>query len=74
MGFGPQRVRSLPDGIAQVLGEEMGQTRVHAEREEDDGKQLQLFRVGDLCPDCGQASFVNEEGCRKCYSCGYSEC
>jgi len=72
MGFGPQRVRSLPDGIAQVLGEEMGQTRVHAE--EDDGKQLQLFRVGDLCPDCGQASFVNEEGCRKCYSCGYSEC
>lgn len=74
MGFGPQRVRSLPDGIAQVLGEEMGQVRVHAEREEDDGKQLQLFRVGDLCPDCGQASFVNEEGCRKCYSCGYSEC
>jgi len=28
----------------------------------------------DLCPECGHASVVNEEGCRKCYSCGYSEC
>jgi ribonucleoside-diphosphate reductase alpha chain len=30
--------------------------------------------VGDLCPECGEASVINEEGCRKCYSCGYSEC
>lgn len=28
----------------------------------------------DLCPECGQASFVYEEGCKKCYSCGYSMC
>ena len=28
----------------------------------------------DLCPECGEASVVNEEGCRKCYSCGFSEC
>ena len=33
-----------------------------------------LFKIGDLCPECGEASVVNEEGCRKCYSCGYSEC
>jgi ribonucleoside-diphosphate reductase alpha chain len=71
MGFGLQRVRSLPDGIAQVLTEEIGQARVV---NEEDEKQLQLFRVGDLCPECGQASLVNEEGCRKCYSCGHSEC
>jgi len=32
------------------------------------------FKIGDLCPDCGQAAVVNEEGCRKCYACGYSEC
>jgi ribonucleoside-diphosphate reductase alpha chain len=31
-------------------------------------------KIGDLCPECGQASVVNEEGCRKCYSCGFSEC
>ena len=28
----------------------------------------------DLCPDCGVASFVHEEGCMTCHSCGYSEC
>lgn len=28
----------------------------------------------DLCPACGTASFVHEEGCAKCYSCGHSEC
>ena len=32
------------------------------------------FKIGDLCPECGQAAVVNEEGCRKCYACGYSEC
>ncbi len=28
----------------------------------------------DICPKCGAASFVYEEGCKKCYSCGHSEC
>ncbi len=28
----------------------------------------------DICPDCGAASLAYEEGCKKCYSCGYSEC
>lgn len=28
----------------------------------------------DICPECGAASFVSEEGCSKCYSCGYSKC
>src|SRR3990172_1917844 len=27
----------------------------------------------DICPRCGIASFVFEEGCKKCYSCGHSE-
>ncbi len=73
MGFGLQRVRSLPDGGAQVLAEDLGQPRVE-QKDGSEAKQLQLFKVGDLCPECGQASFVNEEGCRKCYSCGHSEC
>lgn len=34
---------------------------------------LQTTNV-DLCPDCGSASFVTEEGCKKCHSCGYSMC
>ncbi|HWY80160.1 MAG TPA: adenosylcobalamin-dependent ribonucleoside-diphosphate reductase [Candidatus Sulfotelmatobacter sp.] len=28
----------------------------------------------DICPECGSGSFAYEEGCKKCYSCGYSEC
>jgi ribonucleoside-diphosphate reductase alpha chain len=33
-----------------------------------------MAKIGDLCPECGEAAVVNEEGCRKCYACGYSEC
>jgi len=32
------------------------------------------LKIGDLCPECGEAAVVNEEGCRKCYACGFSEC
>lgn len=28
----------------------------------------------DICPSCGEGSLVFEESCKKCYSCGYSEC
>ena len=33
-----------------------------------------LRRVGDLCSECGQATLVYEEGCKKCLSCGFNEC
>ncbi|MFH1186602.1 MAG: adenosylcobalamin-dependent ribonucleoside-diphosphate reductase [Candidatus Levyibacteriota bacterium] len=36
-----------------------------------DGLSTGLF---DICPECGSGSLAYEEGCRKCYSCGYSEC
>jgi ribonucleoside-diphosphate reductase alpha chain len=96
LGFGPKRVRSLPDGVAQVLAEYLEKENAAGEDAEngssglahDNGHNLRsesamsadlpfdqpLFKVGDLCPECGQASVVNEEGCRKCYACGYSEC
>ncbi|MFM8319516.1 MAG: ribonucleotide reductase N-terminal alpha domain-containing protein [Chloroflexota bacterium] len=115
LGFGPNRVRSLPDGVSQALAEylettaeEHGEAQSRSsdlpEPETDAGGGLAAGhslggngfnllgesaqqatppqpsyenfgnRVGDLCPECGQASVVNEEGCRKCYSCGYSEC
>ena len=35
---------------------------------------LKRPKMGDLCPSCGNTTFVNEEGCRKCYSCSYSVC
>jgi len=33
-----------------------------------------LSVTGNLCPQCGCNTMVYEEGCRKCYSCGHSEC
>ena len=36
--------------------------------------ELPLNQIGDLCPDCGQATLLNIEGCKKCINCGYSEC
>jgi ribonucleoside-diphosphate reductase alpha chain len=72
LGFGRDRVRSLPDGVAQVLAEHLGMIEPSDEHKE--GEQLSLFPAGDLCPECGHAALVNEEGCRRCYSCGHSEC
>jgi ribonucleoside-diphosphate reductase alpha chain len=72
MGFGPNRVRSLPDGVSQALEEYLENTLEVVEGEAQ-AEQF-MFEIGDLCPDCGVAALVNEEGCRKCYSCGYSEC
>ncbi|HEV7216006.1 MAG TPA: ribonucleoside-diphosphate reductase, adenosylcobalamin-dependent, partial [Chloroflexota bacterium] len=30
--------------------------------------------TGNLCPECGSSTLVYEEGCKKCLSCGHSEC
>ena len=73
LGFGRDRVRSLPDGVAQVLGQHLGIMESLSESR-NGAEQLPLFPPGDLCPECGHATLVNEEGCRHCYICGFSEC
>lgn len=90
MGFGKNRVMSLPDAVAQVLEEHLGLD--HAEAgypalpdEGDDNLVAKQFDLGlgdelsnsitpDICPICGNVTFVNIEGCKKCFSCGHSEC
>jgi len=88
LGLGPNRVRSLPDGIGQVLDmylrekagalsgleEEKSNGNGHTGHTIEEEVMTQKMRIGDLCPECGEAAVVNEEGCRKCYSCGFSEC
>jgi ribonucleoside-diphosphate reductase alpha chain len=100
LGLGPNRVRSLPDGIGQVLdmylrekagalpsmegkmnggGNGGGHTSASAGHTIEDEVAASLppastIKIGDLCPECGEAAVVNEEGCRKCYACGFSEC
>jgi len=74
-GFGPNRVLSLPDGLARALAAYLGETPEDFLVEESPTQELQLpMKVGDLCPECGAPSLVNEEGCRKCYGCGFSDC
>lgn len=89
LGFGANRIRSLPDGIAKALydylfsrqwEEETPQENISSDAltlpfaDPENSESNATRQIGELCPECGMASFINEEGCRKCYSCGYSEC
>ena len=100
LGFGPNRVRSLPDGVAHVLEEYLDERAIRLGKVVEKSSAVQQYlindlkdlipepdqavgndetalhqhQIGDLCPECGVAAVINEEGCRKCYSCGYSEC
>ena len=78
LGFGPQRVLSLPDGIARVLAEHVGEVKAETAPAPTAGAPpvapAAKLTAGDICPECGQATFVYEEGCKKCYGCGFNEC
>ncbi len=114
VGFGENRVRSLPDAVAKVLAKHAsfrvngqvedrpvltngnGTTNGHANGNgASSGKangvageavkeepvvmqQLSMEKsttsLFDICPKCGEGSLAYEEGCKKCYSCAYSEC
>jgi ribonucleoside-diphosphate reductase alpha chain len=75
LGFGSNRVLSLPDGVAQALDEYLKESPHSGGKTNGQVPQKVANKLfGDLCPECGKAAVVNEEGCRKCYSCGFSEC
>jgi ribonucleoside-diphosphate reductase alpha chain len=110
LGFGVNRIRSLPDAVAKVIDKHFGFFQKHrldevsqpAERVPSNGngmedenkdvaKLLEKIEASskeplaieesnsrmvtvDLCPSCGEGSLVFEEACKKCHSCGYSEC
>lgn len=84
------RIMSLADGLATALlrykraKEEHGLEalllgRVEPAALESDGpverrssESRRSYKV--KCPNCGVGHLVAEEGCEKCYSCGYSKC
>lgn len=107
VGFGENRVRSLPDAVAKVLAKQYafkvngvvedklapGVVTPVASAPVDEPVPSEEITVltqlplqegitmdkpkthsMDICPECGTSSFVYEEGCGKCYSCGHSEC
>src|SRR5204862_5477704 len=71
-GFGPAKILSLPDALARTLTEHIGRAKppVDVPVVGDHGRR----QIGDLCKECGQATFIYEEGCKKCLSCGFNEC
>jgi ribonucleoside-diphosphate reductase alpha chain len=71
-GFGAAKILSLPDALARTLGEHIGLGR--GEEPETAAPAARRRVVGDLCKECGQATLVYEEGCKKCLSCGFNEC
>jgi len=117
VGFGENRVRSVPDAVAKVLarhssfrvnGKVEDKLPIVAELEipavdqatnghslptnqsplladatpvqqlaiptQELAPEMPSTNLFDICPECGSGSFAYEEGCKKCYGCGYSEC
>jgi ribonucleoside-diphosphate reductase alpha chain len=82
-GFGAERVRSMPDGIARALSHWL-ETGIGSEGNlslklvEDaisrNGKLHPAATTGDFCPRCRQASLITQQGCLRCCDCGYKEC
>ena len=82
-GFGPERVRSMPDGIARALSRWLetvigNEANLSLQPAEDvisrNGNLHQVATTGDFCPRCRQASLITQQGCLRCRECGYKEC
>jgi len=72
-GMTPIKADVVPTEVIQHVVEAVGETRPQML------EQLPLEAAdtnshADVCPECGVASFVHEEGCSKCYNCGHAEC
>ncbi|HKW23634.1 MAG TPA: LAGLIDADG family homing endonuclease, partial [Ktedonobacterales bacterium] len=110
IGFGADRVRSLPDAMARAIDLHLAQLANRAEIDvssepaaladesstssghgsngygnglSNGGNHLPGLNpmmlapysvTGNLCTQCGNNTMRYEEGCKKCVSCGYSEC
>lgn len=96
VGFGPNRVLSLPDAVSRALqlhyfteeephqlglpmnggsvalpkAEKTSNVAIQEEKSSHNG----FVSGADMCPECGTITLVRTEGCRKCMTCGYSEC
>ncbi|MGA3291576.1 MAG: vitamin B12-dependent ribonucleotide reductase [Candidatus Microgenomates bacterium] len=79
VGFGPNKIRSLPDAVAKAISLHFGfesHEATHQIPEQIEKVQVEqkTETVGDICPSCGSPALVYEEGCAKCHACGHSEC
>ncbi|HMA32997.1 MAG TPA: LAGLIDADG family homing endonuclease [Chloroflexia bacterium] len=88
VGFGQQRVLSVPDAIAKLLQQHYFPEQGAAPPASVPVAPPVAVRpvaatparrvgaskpLGDLCPECGNTTLLHVEGCKKC-PCGHSEC
>ncbi len=72
-GIGNKKIKSLPDGVSRTL-------RRFAMADSEENVQVamdQLIKLnGNICPVCGNASLVMQQGCQHCISegCTYEKC
>jgi ribonucleoside-diphosphate reductase alpha chain len=59
--------------LPEVAGGANGHS-LHLTNGNGHGASIPTRTTGDFCPSCGQIALVNEEGCHKCYVCGFSSC
>jgi ribonucleoside-diphosphate reductase alpha chain len=58
-----------------INGGTLAPDKIETKHEESHQEDTKGFVSGaDMCPDCGTISLIRTEGCRKCLTCGYSEC
>lgn len=69
-GYGPERVRSIPDAFALALKKYL-QDRGAEQASAPGPKTAQTY---DFCPRCQRRELVVLAGCTVCRSCGYREC
>ena len=89
VGFGPNAVTSLPDAIAKAFmkmsyTEESIEVATEEVAQEPNQKQetvhdkLNNTDSVDICPACGEFTFVKQDGCTTCLpdigGCGHSKC
>lgn len=81
LGFGNGRIRSLADAVAKVIEDHLRgieetpvTTSIVQEPLNFEAPKPEGVLKKDICPTCGQATLVYEEGCGKCYNCGFAKC
>jgi ribonucleoside-diphosphate reductase alpha chain len=75
IGFmaGPAQERMVAERIAGASFEEVA-TATGADLDQSLGEDRRSHPVGKFCPRCSSRSYVMEEGCWICRSCGFSRC
>jgi ribonucleoside-diphosphate reductase alpha chain len=90
VGFGKNQVRSMPEAVSRAIveiTEEIIKMQTVGELAPSTLPELAAAVTAtarkrakaktpapDICPSCGSASFIREEGCQHCTACGHSRC